>query len=259
MRQWYLNSSLLDEPGINSTVLNKLENLATEKKKNGQELLISLSFDEMHIRKHVQWINSTKKLLGYSTVGNETEKTNVAKQALVFMVYTINENINLPLAHYFISSLDAQGRKDLIMSVLCALNKCGVIVTNITFDGLSANGKMCRLLNADMNINSVNFTPSISFDHMEPIHVIYDHCHMLKLVRNALGSKKTLYNGSGAKIEWFYVENLIEKSDIKGMHKLTKAHIQWKRKIMKVLIAVQTLSASTASAMEYLKRSRTNN
>lgn len=252
LRKWYANSQLFEEPGMNSTVSSKLKMLGSAKKGNGQELLVSLSCDEMHIRKHVQWNNSSKRLLGYATVGNANEKTNVAKQALVFMVTAINESIHLPVRHYFISSLDAQGRKHLLVGVLRSLNECGVVVTNTTFDGLPANGKMCKLLNADLDINSSNFKPSICVDEMEPIHIIYDHCHMLKLIRNALGNKKVLYDSSGAKIEWAYFENLVEKSDFKGTHKLTKAHLQWKRRGMKVSIAVQTLSASTANAIEFL-------
>lgn len=144
------------------------------KRENDQELLVSLSCDEMHIRKHVQWVNRSRRLLGYATVGNTNEKSNVAKQAPVFMITAINEKINLPVGHYFISSLDAQGRTQLIANVLRAIKECGVVVANITFDGLPANGKMCKLLNADLNINSSNFKPSTCVDEMERIHIIYD-------------------------------------------------------------------------------------
>lgn len=37
-----------------------------------------------------------------------------------------------------------------------------------------------------------------------------------------------------------------------SIHKMTQAHIKWKSDPMKVKLAVETLSASTANAMEYL-------
>lgn len=255
LRQWYTNSEVLAEPGINSAVIEQLKLLVAKKDNSGQKLIVSLSFDEMNIRRHVQWCNSTKRLIGYATVGNEAERKIVAKQALVFMVNGVNERMNLTVGHYFISSLNAQGRKDLLIAVVRALLECGVIVSNITFDGLPANGKMCDLLGATLKINSPSFKPSFHVDESEPIHIIYDHCHMLKLMRNTLGNNQILFNSSGGRIKWNFIDKLVEYSGshgFKGMHKLTKSHIQWKRKVMNVLIAVQTLSESTASSIEFL-------
>lgn len=257
LRQWYANSGLLDEPGINRTVLSQPKDLVAGKKSKGRELIVSISLDEIHIRRHVQWCNSTKKLLGYATIGNENERKCVAKQTLVFMVNGVNENLHLPVAHYFISSLGAEGRKDLIINLIQALVDCGVLITNITFDGLPANGKMCKLMGANLRVDSPDFNSSFFVNETTPTtptHIIYDNCHMLKLIRNALGNNETLYNSTGAKIEWVFFERLVELTQshiFKGMHKVTKAHLQWKRKAMKVIIAAQTLSESTACAMEY--------
>lgn len=160
LRQWYANSDLLDEPGINTTVMNQLKNLVTEKTSKGSNLIISVSLDEINIRKNVQWCNSTKKSLGYATIGNENEKKCVAKQTLVFMVNGVNEILHLPVAHYFISSLNAEGRNDLIINVIQALLDCGVLIVNITFDGLPSNGKMSKLMGANLNVNSSDLKSS---------------------------------------------------------------------------------------------------
>lgn len=254
LRQWYANAKLSDEPGINQAVLIKLKSLVTEKKSNGCELLVSLSSDEINIRKNVQWCNSTKRLIGYATIGNEKEKSAVAKQALVFMVNGINENLNLPVAHFYISILNAEGRMKLMSDVVIAILHCGVTMTNITFDGLAANGKMCRLLGANLDVTSPDLNSQFFMNELTAVQIMYDNSHMIKLIRNALGNNRTLYNGSNSKIEWKFINELVEFTrthNIKGIHKLSKAHMQWKRKAMKVIIAVQTLSESTACAMEY--------
>lgn len=81
------------------------------------------------------------------------------------MVNRVNENLHLPVAHYFISSLNAEGRKYLIINVIQALLDCGVLIVNITFDGLPANGKMCKLMGANLNVNSPDLNSSF-FIHL---------------------------------------------------------------------------------------------
>lgn len=255
LRQWYCNSNLVSEPGINPTVLNHLKDLALEKRKQNQELIVSPSCDEINIRKHVQWCNSTKKLLGFSNISNDNCTPKVAKQALVFMVNGVNEIMNIPLAHYFITSLDATSRKNMYLANIRALTDSGVTVSNVTFDGLSANKKMCRLFGANLNTASPDLNPSICIDNNKPIQIFFDNCHMLKLVRNALGNKRTLYDQYDEKIEWCYIEKLVGLIKSHGFaltHKLTRAHLQWKRKAMKVDLAVQTLSQSTADSLQFL-------
>ena len=63
--------------------------------------------------------------------------------------------------------------------------------------------------------------------------LIFDVCHMLKLIRNLLGDKKVIYadtNGNLMPIKWQYIEELNNVQQDLGFtlgNKLKKKHIAW--------------------------------
>lgn len=78
---------------------------------------------------------------------------------------------------------------------------------------------------------------------------------MQKLARNTLGKKQVIIDGKGNEIKWVYFEELVQFSRDTGLalcHKMNQKHLQWKRKIMKVDLAVQTLSQSVATCLQFL-------
>lgn len=127
------------EPGVYRHSLDLLTKLAKESSVNGIELSCSLIFDEMAIRKHLQWSDSRKQFLGFINYGFRPDcvEMPVANNAIVFMVNGINLEVNLPVAHYFINTLCADEKIALMTTVVNEIRKCGVRVLSITFDGLS--------------------------------------------------------------------------------------------------------------------------
>lgn len=82
-----------------------------------------------------------------------------------------------------------------------------------------------------------------------------DPSHAMKLVRNIFSNNEILYDAAGSPIKWNYIKNLLkfkEQHNFDMIHKITYEHINWKNKCMRVSLAVQTLSASTANAIEFL-------
>lgn len=266
IRSWYANSDVNTEPNtINEKCLDILKSEVAERAVNGEKLICSIMFDEMHIRKHIQWSNSAHKFIGFSTgVGNDdaassqqnqAEKSDVTNQALVFIVRGVNCDIQLPIAYYFITSLEANAKKNIVQNLLDKVIECGVVVSSITFDGFYANKRMCNLMGAELNIHSPEYKPYILFKSQR-ICIFFDACHMVKLARNKLALMETLIDDNGGEIKWQNFINLVRMSD-RGLtfaHKMTRSHIEWQNKKMKVNLAVQTLSGSTASAMEFLKQ-----
>lgn len=66
------------------------------------------------------------------------------------------------------------------------LHDIGVNVVSLTFDGAQSNIRMAKKLDAEINFtekSSMYFPNPIT---KEPIFVIIDACHAIKLVRNAL-------------------------------------------------------------------------
>lgn len=78
---------------------------------------------------------------------------------------------------------------------------------------------------------------------------------MLKLVRNSFGNYKLFFDKDGGEIKWSLLVKLVEYGKIKSfysMHKMNKKHIEFSRNKMKVVLAVETLSASTANSLQFL-------
>lgn len=115
---------------------------------------------------------------------------------------------------------------------------------------------MCRSLGANLDVDSENFKPFFEIESGHKIFIWFDPCHMLKLVRNAIGSKQNMGDNESNTIHWDHYVKLVEIGKTNGIdstHKMTNKHLNWKRRIMKVDLAAQTLSAATADAIEFLK------
>lgn len=67
--------------------------------------------------------------------------------------------------------------------------------------------------------------------------------------------KKNIENCYGKQINWDFIKNLQEFQENEELHagnKLRKRHILWTKEKMKVSLAVQTLSNSVATALDWL-------
>lgn len=234
------------EPGINQSSLKMLEKTVFEMKGNGQQLVCSLTFDEMSIRKHIQWCSKVKKFLGYVTYGSKINV--VANNAIVFLVNGLNAKVQVPVAYHFVTTLEANDRMRLLLEILAELFKIGVVVSNITFDGLSANISMCRLLGASFKRNDMRPYFIEPYSNRK-IYIIFDPSHCIKLVRNHLFYRKVFIDPIGKKIEWRLIAALVNYGTKNGFgltHKLTNRHINFKNKKMHVRTAIQTVSNSVA-------------
>lgn len=261
IRKWYSNSNINAKANvINEQCLNILKIRAAEMEKNGKKLYCAISFDEIHIKKHIQWSNTEKRLTGYVAAENDSvespevnKKLDVANQALVFIVSGINDSFELPIAHYFTKSMDANAKKRLLEQIIEKIMDCGAVVKSLACDGFSANLTMFKLFGAELKIFSDNFKTYITVRGVR-IYIFLDSCHMLKLVRNKIATKQTLYDGDGNEVCWQYLVDLVRMKD-RGFgftHKMNRKHINWEQRKMKVDVAAQTLSESTASSIEYL-------
>ena len=75
--------------------------------------------------------------------------------------------------------------------------------------------------------------------------------HNVKLARNALSTLEIIQSPTG-QIKWSHVKDLHKlqlELNLKFANKLASAYINFRANIMKVKLAAQTLSSSTASAL----------
>lgn len=256
IRRWFLNSNCRGEPGFCQGSLDLLKNLIKEQQSKGEELYCAVVFDEMSIRRAVQWLRSEKKFSGFITYGNVEEESDhlpIASNVLVFIVNGINLPFNLPVAFYFIRQLNGVEKWVLVNSVLKTLADEGVKVLSVGFDGFANNIVMCELAGAKFDLDNMRPYFENPYDS-NPVFPMFDQPHMLKLIRNSLYHLKTMYDREGRKIEWRFYERLVElgKKEDFVSHKMTGAHLDLERNKMNVKIAAQTFSNSVASSFQSL-------
>lgn len=255
LAKWYSQSDCCGEPGILSEAIKTLEKLAKVSKEQNKPLLGSLAFDEVAIRRHVQYDHQKKQWYGYITKGKPGAdgKLPVANNALVFMLTILNFCVSIPIAYYNITTLDGNEKKNLLLDIMTTLHDVGVTVTNVTFDGLKSNQTACELLGASFDPHK----PIPFFLHpvsKHKVYVILDPCHMLKLIRNALGDLSRIVDPSRGAIRWSYFVKLEEARVRSNLvtHRLNKRHIQYTRNKMNVRLAAQTFSRSVSATLKHL-------
>lgn len=110
MRAWYSSSSFNSPPGVNYACVGLLEKKVAEHKVRNNEFICNLCVDEMAIRQQIQWIDGEKRMIGYSTYGDDSTRKdpNVAKQAIVFVLVGVNERFQFSVTdclslHHFVN------------------------------------------------------------------------------------------------------------------------------------------------------------
>lgn len=140
IQNWFANSDINSDPGINGKHLERLKKIAEDyEMKHQRQLMCSLVFDEMHIRQQVCWSLHQMDYIGYINYGQKTDQKTIAKQAIVFLLNGIDVNLEFPVVYYFIDELVAAERATLLEEVIAIVTKCGIKITNLTFDGHSCN------------------------------------------------------------------------------------------------------------------------
>lgn len=237
-------------PGISHCALDEIAVMAREYREKGKKLFLCLISDEMHMRKQVIWNVETKSFHGFPTdpSTNSKDKLPVAKEVLVYMV--AGEDFKMTVAYFFIDGLNAIDRAALTKEIITAIDNTGAKVISITNDGLRANIAVVKMLGADL-LNEKTYFPRPNRPE-EKIYVILDPSHMLKLVRGYFAYHQLYYKND--KLKWDLVELLVEKQNMDNFelaNKLSRSHIKFKAP-MNVSLAVQTISNSTADAIEQL-------
>lgn len=176
MRSWLNNSNIDASPGIVESALHVVQERAQKMRNDGKTLICNLVFDEMSIRKNVQWCPRMRCFVGYSTFGTYALDPNdlntdespddfpVANQVIVFMLSGISDYFQIPIAYYFIRSLDAEYRMTLLNYIIEEISKRDIMIASITFDGYASNASMCKMLGADLK-NEPNFKNHITGLH----------------------------------------------------------------------------------------------
>ncbi|CAK1586692.1 unnamed protein product [Parnassius mnemosyne] len=250
LTRWY--QCVDGEPGFTKESLDALKLLV---KNSSKQLYAALCFDEMAIRKHVEW--DGENYIGFANTGNnvENDELPIAKEALTFMLTCVNGTWKIPIGYFNINSITAEQKAALVKHCIDLVEGCGINLISVTFDGCAANFSMAKVLGCKLDGDANNFDTSF-YHNGKKVVIFPDPSHMIKLVRNALGDKNKLISAEGEIISWDYVKRLVDLQENEGFHlgnKLSKNRINFRKQIMKVKLAVQVFSESVADALEFCR------
>lgn len=194
-----------------------------------------------------------KKTEGLVDFGGGYNSNVIATEAYVFLLVALNESWKLPVGYFFVKGVSSETRTHLIISCLSKSYQSGVDVVAVTFDGCQANFSAAKILGCDLtdpsNLKTTFKHPSCD----KEVALIFDPCHMIKLVRNTFESKKIIFNKFDKEIKWHLLINLNNLQKNQGLNfanKLSERHLNFRNEIMKVKLATQLLSKSVAKALE---------
>lgn len=91
-------------------------------------------------------------------------------------------------------------------------------------------------------------------ENKEPIQILLDPCHCLKLIRNTFGDFKVFIDGDGGRIDWEFKKKLYNLQETEGFNlanKLKRSHLLYFKQKMKVKLAAQLFSKSVADALDF--------
>ena len=249
LKNWY--KSIDGSPGFSMQALGALTELCKD-----QIVILAILKDEMHLREN--YCNGKGRVqFGHSgeTLNDCNLLEELANQALVFMAVGVKPKFKILLGYFLIRSLTAEQSASLTR--LCCQNvfQCGenIDLVSCAFNGMATNLSMCTILKANLDLN--NLDPFFDIEGKK-VGIVLDPPHMLKNVRNMFGTHKIFFDASDRKINFEYLELLVEVQAQIGLqlgNKVKSKHIVYKDQKMKVSLATELLSLSTANALAFLK------
>lgn len=111
-----------------------------------------------HPRTLSKWYSSVNANPGST---EESLKNNgslaAAKECLVIMVVSVNENWKLPIGYFLVNSLNSSQKAELVRHALnVLLNIKNLNVVSLTFNGCSTNVIMSQLLGCNFNTDTLS-------------------------------------------------------------------------------------------------------
>ena len=238
-------------PGISLAMVEHLQRKAEEDETFRN---CTLMLDGMSIRQTITYDSTKDCMVGFVDLGDGQSSDQPANDVLVLMVVGTSGHWKAPVAFFFNHGLSATTQSQLVLLTLSRLHEAGLAVRALTMDGHTANYGMCAILGCDIASGQTSFVDPAS---SREIAVIFDACHMQKLIRNMLKAYKTITSDEGS-VKWEHIEKLQQLQETMGLrlgNKLSHRHTSFENMKMKVSVSVQTLSSSVATSLQFLQES----
>lgn len=206
-------------------------------KEEKSPLFCCLMFDEMAIKKQIDW--DGKSSVGYCDLGFgdlQSDNVSLATQALVFLVTAVNKTWKIPVGYCLIDGMTCAVKVNLIKQYLMKLYDSGIKCIALTCDGTATNLSCLKELGVEIEDGVVIKSDFPHPKSQEPVNCFLDPAHMLKLVRNCFAEKEELQlgtdDGRSLPVKWSHIQELHKLQETEGVHlanKLRRSHIEWQR------------------------------
>jgi len=242
-------------PGFLTEVISQLKQQAVADPTKAD---VCLMFDAMSIKKETVYDTKSGTYAGFVNFGTlQMEHSEaIASNCLVVMAVGLKKFFKMPVGYFLFDGIKADLQAQMVKDAICLLTEAGLNVHAVICDGAYTNQATATSLGCKLS----------PFDVMDPtfphpcvdnksIYFIFDACHLIKGVRNALADMGVLIH-QGQKIEWRYIAHLHEvqmKDNLHLANKLKGRHLDFLRNKMNVKLAVQALSSSVAKAIDCLR------
>ena len=141
----------------------------------------------------------------------------LATTVLMVIGVAITGHWRIPLAYCLTDGTNAELQQSLLLSVISKLWECQCLAISVTMDGLSANQKMLQNLGCCLDPEKlVSVFPHPLCPDIQ-VAVIFDACHMMKLVRNCLREYQTITIPGTGNVKWQHIQYLHEKQVSEGL------------------------------------------
>ena len=181
------------DPGYLTNVINCLGSQVLEKPWMSDVVLI---VDAMALHKGTMWDQKSRKYVGTVDYGAAIPEVpdSLATEALVFMISGMTGHFKHPIGYVLQDKCSSAVQAQLIKDCIGLLYEQGLNVTAVVFDGCYTNQGTARLLGCKMKVSEMKTWFSHPQAPSSKIHVVYDVCHLMKLIRNLLGDYKVIYH-----------------------------------------------------------------
>ncbi|KAH9632251.1 hypothetical protein HF086_002886 [Spodoptera exigua] len=162
--------------GINKQVIETIKQITEKREKN--EILCVLAFDEMSIRKNLTYNAKFDQIDGYQDHALQGRTSQIASDALTFMAIGLRKNWKQPIAFYFSGDSVTVDRLAVLIKVVlrpCFDTGLEVVSTVCDLDGVNI-----RAINS---LGSSTDQPYFNFEGREVVTIL-DPPHLLKCFRN---------------------------------------------------------------------------
>jgi hypothetical protein len=244
IQRWLENLKI--GPGINEKILECIRSRVSTFKDKEKECI--LMWDEMRIKKNVQYQYGSDKIAGIVDYGNGYSGMEAASEALVYLVKGLTTSWSFTVSYYLSdNATTTEDVYDFLDDALEALEKQGLKVRVCISDMSFTNQGVFRA-------HGITESKPYIEKYNRRIYFMHDPCHLIKLIRTHI--QRHGYKYSGGVVLWSVLTRFFQidqSTENRLAPRLRKEHFELTDITrMKVKLATQLLSNSVAAGIETL-------